>query len=144
MERHITFTSATGETTSCSVYDIADTLTDWYPDAPAEVTDAISELARKVVADRYPETSEEDALLGLSWEWAELLDMAGVSAWMGRRYATVQGWRRDDPSFPVPDVMLGQSAGWWPSTIDAWQATRPGRGAGGGRPRKARPSTSPA
>ena len=64
MERPITFTSATGETTSCSVYDIADTLSVWYPDAPAEVTDAISELARKVIADRYPETSEEDALLG--------------------------------------------------------------------------------
>ena len=91
MERPITFTSEAGDTITCSVYDIADTLTDWYPDAPAEVTDAISELARKTVADRYPETSEEDALLGLSWEWAELLDMVGVAAYMGRRYATVQG-----------------------------------------------------
>ena len=41
MERHITFTSEAGDTVTCSVYDIADTLTDWYPDAPAEVTDAI-------------------------------------------------------------------------------------------------------
>ena len=137
MECHITFTSEAGDTVTCSVYDVVDSLSVWYPDASAEVTDAISELARKVVADRYPETSEEDAALGVSWEWAELLDMAGVAAYMGKRYATVQGWRRDDPSFPVPDVMLGQSAGWWPSTIDAWQAARPGRGAGGGRPRKA-------
>ena len=137
MERHITFTSEAGDTVTCSVYDVVDSLSVWYPDASAEVTDAISELARKVAADRYPETSEEDAALGVSWEWAELLDMAGVAAYMGKRYATVQGWRRDDPSFPVPDVMLGQSAGWWPSTIDAWQAARPGRGAGGGRPRKA-------
>ena len=137
MECHITFTSEAGDTVTCSVYDVVDSLSVWYPDASAEVTDAISELARKVAADRYPETSEEDAALGVSWEWAELLDMAGVAAYMGKRYATVQGWRRDDPSFPVPDVMLGQSAGWWPSTIDAWQAARPGRGAGGGRPRKA-------
>ena len=137
MERHITFTSTAGETTTCSVYDVGDTLTGWYPDPPADVTDAISELARKVVADRYPETSEEDAALGLSWEWAELLDMAGVAEHLGRTYATVRALRRDDPSFPAADVTLGQSAGWWPSTIDAWQATRPGRGAGGGRPRKA-------
>ena len=136
MERHITFTSEAGDTVTCSVYDVVATLSVWYPDAPAEVTDAIGEMERKVVADRYPEMSDEDAALGVSWEWAELLDMAGVAAYMGKRYATVQGWRRDDPSFPVPDVMLGQSAGWWPSTIDAWQATRPGRGAGGGRPRK--------
>ena len=136
MERHITFTSATGETTTCSVYDVADTLAGWYPDAPAEVTDAIAVLARKVTADRFPETLEEDALLGLSWEWAELLDMAGVAEHLGRTYATVRALRRDDPSFPAADVTLGQSAGWWPSTIDAWQASRPGRGAGGGRPRK--------
>ena len=80
MERHVIFTSEAGDTVTCSVYDVADTLSVWYPDAPAEVTDAISELARKVVADRYPETSDEDALLGLSWEWAELFDeVAGAS-----------------------------------------------------------------
>ena len=28
--------------------------------------------------------------------------------------------------------------GWLPETIDAWNAARPGRGAGGGRPRKNR------
>ena len=83
MERHITFTSEAGDTVTCSVYDVVDTLSVWYPDAPAEVTDAISELARKVVADRYPETSEEDAALGLSWEWAKLLDLAASAEHLG-------------------------------------------------------------
>ena len=45
-------------------------------DAPAEVTEGIAELARTLVAERYPETSQLDALLGLSWEWAHPLDSA--------------------------------------------------------------------
>ncbi|PJM72866.1 hypothetical protein CS006_06300 [Bifidobacterium primatium] len=37
---------------------------------------------------------------------------------------------------PEPDVMIGRTRGWLPETIDAWNAARPGRGVGGGRPRK--------
>lgn len=136
MERHITFTSEAGDTVTCSVYDVVDTLSVWYPDPPAEVTDAISELARKVVADRYPETSEEDAALGLSWEWAKLLDLAAAAEHLGIAYPTIRRLRATDKSFPAPDVTLGQSAGWWGSSLDGWQASRPGRGSGGGRPRK--------
>lgn len=29
---------------------------------------------------------------------------------------------------PPPDVIVGTHRGWLPETIDAWQATRPGRG----------------
>ncbi|PJM72371.1 hypothetical protein CS006_10580 [Bifidobacterium primatium] len=37
---------------------------------------------------------------------------------------------------PEPDALIGRTRGWLPETIDAWNAARPGRGAGGGRPRK--------
>ena len=37
---------------------------------------------------------------------------------------------------PEPDVTIGPTRGWLPDTIDQWNAQRPGRGVGGGRPRK--------
>ena len=37
---------------------------------------------------------------------------------------------------PEPDVRIGRTRGWLPETIDRWNAQRPGRGVGGGRPRK--------
>lgn len=37
---------------------------------------------------------------------------------------------------PEADVTVGRARGWMPSTIDEWNAKRPGRGVGGGRPRK--------
>lgn len=39
---------------------------------------------------------------------------------------------------PEPDVMIGKTRGWLPETIDEWNRNRPGRGVGGGRPRKNR------
>ncbi|NEG89167.1 hypothetical protein [Bifidobacterium aerophilum] len=37
---------------------------------------------------------------------------------------------------PEPDAYIGDTKGWKPETIDQWNANRPGRGVGGGRPRK--------
>ena len=37
---------------------------------------------------------------------------------------------------PDPDVMIGRTRGWRPETIDDWIPTRPGKGSGGGRPKK--------
>lgn len=37
---------------------------------------------------------------------------------------------------PEPDATIGRARGWLPETIDEWNAQRPGRGVGGGRPRK--------
>ena len=37
---------------------------------------------------------------------------------------------------PEPDVTIGRTRGWLPEPIDQWNAQRPGRGVGGGRPRK--------
>lgn len=136
MERHVTFTSETDESVTCSVYDVEATLTAWYPDAPAEVTEGIAELARTLVAERYPETSALDAPLGLSWEWAHPLDSAEAAEHLGVSVATLYRYRSTDPSFPAPVVTLRQSDGWWAPDLDAWQAQRPGQGVGGGRPRK--------
>lgn len=41
---------------------------------------------------------------------------------------------------PEPDVVVGKSRGWREDTIDQWNAQRPGRGVGGGRPRKRKTS----
>ncbi|MBW3090422.1 hypothetical protein [Bifidobacterium miconisargentati] len=37
---------------------------------------------------------------------------------------------------PEPDAYIGDTKGWLPETIDEWNRNRPGRGVGGGRPRK--------
>lgn len=39
---------------------------------------------------------------------------------------------------PEPGAMIGSTRGWLLETIDRWNAARPGRGVGGGRPRKPR------
>jgi len=85
------------------------------------------------------EVSAEEYLAatgGPSWEAPPLLDLAEVAARLGVSYGSIRRYRSMDPTFPAPDVLLGQSPGWLPATIDAWQAARPGRGVGGGRPRR--------
>lgn len=37
---------------------------------------------------------------------------------------------------PPPDRKFGRSPVWYPKTIEKWLPSRPGRGAGGGRPSK--------
>jgi hypothetical protein len=54
----------------------------------------------------------------------------GVTAASWRSYVA----RGDGPK---PDGHLGRTPWWKPETVDAWKASRPGQGAGGGRPRKA-------
>ena len=39
-------------------------------------------------------------------------------------------------NLPEPAALIGATRGWLPETIDRWNAARPGRGVGGGRPRK--------
>ena len=137
MERFITITSTTtGETMTVSTWDIADRLPSWYPDAPSEVSAGIRGFADIINGSRYPGTSELEALLGVSWAWAEPLDMRAAAEHLGVKYETVCRYRSVNPSFPAPDVTVGQSPAWYAPTLDAWQAARPGRGVGGGRPRK--------
>ena len=65
-----------------------------------------------------------------------VLDMAAAGEHLGVSYASIRAYRRDEPTFPEPDLMLGNTPGWRVEALDAWAAQRPGRGAGGGRPRK--------
>ena len=59
----------------------------------------------------------------------EYLGVKQVAEYLGVANAAVY-------DLPEPDVRIGRTRGWLPSTIDEWNAKRPGRGAGGGRPRK--------
>lgn len=64
---------------------------------------------------------------------------ADLAALFGVQPGTVEKWRRRYPDFPAPDAYVGPFAGWLPSRhpeLRAWEKARPGKGAGGGRPRK--------
>lgn len=73
--------------------------------------------------------------------------MHGVAELLELSYSTIRGYhglatqrRRDGETrpgdFPEPDYVFGQAPVWKEATIRRWQHYRPGRGAGGGRPRK--------
>lgn len=77
----------------------------------------------------------------------KLLTMNAVAELLGLQYRTVRNYhqvaerhRRNGGvrpgDFPIPDEVFGRSPVWKASTIQAWARNRPGRGAGGGRPRK--------
>jgi predicted DNA-binding transcriptional regulator AlpA len=61
----------------------------------------------------------------------EYLSMTEVAERLGITKGALARYR-----LPEPDVMVGKARGWLPETIDQWNAQRPGRGVGGGRPRK--------
>lgn len=61
------------------------------------------------------------------WTYVEVAQHLGVSQATARKYAS-------DGRLPAPDGRLGVTPWWRPATIREWQAARPGRGAGGGRP----------
>lgn len=63
----------------------------------------------------------------------EYLDIAGVAREIGVGQSTVRKYKAEG-RMPKPDITIGGSPGWKPATIAEWKATRPGQGAGGGRP----------
>jgi hypothetical protein len=75
------------------------------------------------------------------------LDYAGVSSLTGIEVAVLQKYqsearrreREGNPKpgdMPPPDERFSGSPVWKVQTIRAWQKNRPGRGVGGGRPKK--------
>lgn len=65
----------------------------------------------------------------------DLLDTGDVAALVGVKPATIRQYaHRGD--MPKPDRIIGRSPAWRRSTIQRWLDTRPGQGAGGGRPPK--------
>lgn len=75
------------------------------------------------------------------WSLYDLADVLGVTYNSARTYhgrAEINR-RRGNPKpgdLPPPDRRFGRSPVWTPETIESWMPTRPGRGAGGGRPRE--------
>ena len=65
----------------------------------------------------------------------EYLSVTDVSKRLGISTAAVSAY-----TLPQPDALIGRTRGWLPETIDQWNAQRPGRGVGGGRPRKRKTS----
>ena len=61
----------------------------------------------------------------------EYLSVTDVAKRLGISTAAVSAYK-----LPQPDALIGRTRGWLPDTIDQWNANRPGRGVGGGRPRK--------
>jgi len=63
---------------------------------------------------------------------------AGVAAGTWRSYCNPKAGRpARGPAPDGTDVERGHARPWWtPETVDAWLAARPGKGVGGGRPRK--------
>ena len=71
------------------------------------------------------------------------LDTNAAAARLGWKPKTVTRYsakdRRERYGFPEPDGHIGGRPWWWDTTIDAYKAHRPGKGAGAGRPRKKAP-----
>jgi hypothetical protein len=63
------------------------------------------------------------------------LTTADVATVLGVTPATVRSYAARGV-MPKPDGYLGRTPWWYPNTICEWQAKRPGRGVGGGRPKK--------
>lgn len=67
----------------------------------------------------------------------QVLDREQVADRLGVLPATVTRYRQRDDTFPQPvRVFAGTCPVWFLHDVDRWVASRPGRGVGGGRPRK--------
>lgn len=60
----------------------------------------------------------------------EQLTVPEVAARLGLAVATVRAYRAQK-RLPAPDGRVGRTPWWWATTIDVWQANRPGRGRAG-------------
>ncbi|MEU4670500.1 hypothetical protein AB0F91_21560 [Amycolatopsis sp. NPDC023774] len=91
------------------------------------------------MTDRRTEVDGQPSSPGETLRYA---DMVEIGTWFGHDHRVVSTWRKRyaaDHPFPEPDVMVGRTPGWARSRrpeIEIWERGRPGRGAGGGRPRK--------
>lgn len=78
----------------------------------------------------------------------DYVGLSVIAGWFGVTRPAVAHWMERHPNFPAPDVRIRQSGtkadgsesyvyGWLPereAEIREWERSRPGQGAGGGRP----------
>lgn len=57
----------------------------------------------------------------------KILDLAGVAEHLGIAYSTARDYYASG-RLPEPDMRLGRKPGWKATTIDRWNARRPGQG----------------
>jgi transposase len=70
---------------------------------------------------------------------SKFLSQADIARELGVAKSTVNVWRGRYADFPEPDVIVGEAPGWLAGRLPEilmWKDSRPGQGAGGGRPRK--------
>lgn len=80
----------------------------------------------------------------------QYMSVADIAALFDVAPGTVEKWRQRYDNFPVPDAVIGIGhgmpiRGWLPdreAEFREWKKTMPGRGAGGGRPRKTQETSS--
>lgn len=84
---------------------------------------------------RVDEQGERTQVAAAEVEYGILLDTAAVAAQLGVSRSTISTYLARG-RMPEPDARYGGSPVWVPSTIALWIEQRPGRGVGGGRPRK--------
>lgn len=65
---------------------------------------------------------------------AELMTPADVDAAMGWTSGTAVKSRGRPGGLPDPDAMVGRQPVYFRATFEQWRESRPGQGAGGGRP----------
>lgn len=75
--------------------------------------------AKKKQAKKSPAPAADD----------DVLTRVGVADLLGVKPETISVYRSKTykDSFPAPDGQLGATAYWYRSTIEGWQAGRPGR-----------------
>jgi len=59
----------------------------------------------------------------VSPEPARYLNLKEIAERIGVKQTSIGGYK-----LPEPDALIGDVRGWLPETIDAWNASRPGRG----------------
>jgi len=121
----------TGQQATTTLDNVAEVITGWYEDAPAEVTQAITDLQAEI--DAAEDYGGQATYLGIRIEPAALIETAEAAALAGVAEST---WRayvarrqpKGNPA-PLPVEHVGRTPRWDRAEVQAWVNTRPGRGA---------------
>jgi predicted DNA-binding transcriptional regulator AlpA len=113
--------------------------------ADVDVGSALDVAGAQPIGASLPDAGGVDTVVDVTAPM--LLDLRGIAETLGLAHRTVRNYhqaaerrrRQGAPrpgDFPPPDQVFGRTPVWKASTVRSWKQRRPGRGAGGGRPRK--------